>query len=129
MNKPELGPPPIFEEEINCDHQCDRCGIPFTRLYAHHHFQFEKRLKAETQRADKAEEKFEYIKKMQFESFETRTRSEIPIAVYHQKLCDEIVGKLEDEKQHRLSAGQDSLQAAIDIVKSVLKVNGLKLPE
>lgn len=62
MNKPELGAPPIFEEEMNCDHKCDRCGIPFTRHYAHHHFQFEKRLQAETQRADKAEEIIEGFK-------------------------------------------------------------------
>ena len=50
MEKPELGPPPIFEEELGCKHKCSACGLNFERGYAHYGHQ----KNAEKRRLEKA---------------------------------------------------------------------------
>lgn len=35
IEKPELGLPPVFPEELNCNHKCGHCGLTFNRVYQH----------------------------------------------------------------------------------------------
>jgi len=36
LQKPPLGPPPVFQHEMGCNHQCKFCKADFSRLYAHY---------------------------------------------------------------------------------------------
>lgn len=106
--------------------------------------ELQQQLHAETQRADKADEMVAAFRTFLFHSDkcfnqqmasnweESCTCGKDSILkdsnpfeqAFRQKLCDEIVGKIEAERVHYSAQGKDALYTAANIVKSVLSDEG-----